>query len=39
MCPACLASAALVVGSVISIGGLNVLAVKFFRSKKKDAKK
>ena len=37
MCPACLASAALLLGSVISIGGLNVLAVKVFRSKKKDA--
>ena len=34
MCPACLASAALMVGSVISTGGLTALVVKIFRSKK-----
>lgn len=35
MCPACMASAALMVGSVISTGGLAALVVKIFRSKKR----
>ena len=34
MCPACIASAALMVGSVISTGGLTALVVKILRSKK-----
>ena len=34
MCPACMASAALMVGSVISTGGLTALVVRVFRSKK-----
>ena len=34
MCPACMASAAVVAGSVMSTGGLTALAVKVFRSKK-----
>jgi hypothetical protein len=34
MCPACMASAALLVGSVLSTGGLTALAVKIARSKK-----
>ena len=34
MCPACIASAALMVGSVVSTGGLTVLFAKIFRSKK-----
>lgn len=34
MCPACLASAALVAGSVTTTGGLTALAVKIFRSRK-----
>jgi len=34
MCPACMASAALVAGSVVSTGGLTALAVKVFRPKK-----
>jgi hypothetical protein len=38
MCPACLASAALMVGSVVSTGGLTALAVKIFRSKKQAKK-
>jgi len=33
MCPACLASAAMMIGSVISTGGVTVLAVKLFRRK------
>lgn len=34
MCPACLGSAALMAGSVISTGGVSLLAVKIFRRKK-----
>lgn len=34
MCPACLANAALVVGSVMSTGGIAALVAKVFRSKK-----
>ena len=34
MCPACMASAAVMAGSVISTGGLTALGVKIFRSKK-----
>lgn len=33
MCPACLASAAMMVGSVVSAGGVTVLAVRVFRRK------
>jgi hypothetical protein len=36
MCPACMASAAMLVGSVVSTGGLAALAVKIFRLKKSD---
>ncbi len=36
MCPACFASAALVVGGVISTGGLTAVAVKVFRKKKSE---
>ena len=35
MCPACMASAAVMAGSAISTGGLTALGVKIFRSKKK----
>ena len=35
MCPACMASAAVMAGSVISTGGLTALGVKIFRSKNK----
>lgn len=34
MCPACMASAALMAGSVISTGGMAALAVKIVRGKK-----
>jgi hypothetical protein len=34
MCPACMASAALVAGSVMSTGGVAALAVKMVRGKK-----
>jgi hypothetical protein len=34
MCPACLASAGVVVGSAVSTGGLTALVVKVFRKKK-----
>lgn len=34
MCPACLANAALVAGSVMSTGGVAALVAKVFRSKK-----
>jgi hypothetical protein len=34
MCPACIASTAMMVGSVFSVGGLTALIVKIFRSKK-----
>jgi hypothetical protein len=33
MCPACMASAALMVAGVMSTGGLTALAAKFIRSK------
>ena len=34
MCPACMASTALMIGSVVSAGGLTALVVRIFRSKK-----
>jgi len=34
MCPACVANAALVAGSVISTGGIGALVAKVVRSKK-----
>ena len=34
MCPACMASAALMAGSVISTGGITALAVRVVRGKK-----
>ena len=34
MCPACVASAGLVVGSVVSTGGLAALVAKVLRKKK-----
>jgi hypothetical protein len=34
MCPACIASATVVVGSAISTGGLTALAMKVLRRKK-----
>ena len=34
MCPACVANAALVVGSVISTGGIGAIVAKVVRSKK-----
>jgi len=34
MCPACMASAGLVVGSVVSSGGVSALLVKVLRKKK-----
>lgn len=36
MCPACLASVALVAGSVISTGGITAIAVQLFRRKKNE---
>lgn len=36
MCPACMASAALMAGSVMSTGGIAVLAVRIVRGKKSD---
>jgi hypothetical protein len=41
MCPACVASAAVVVGSAVSTGGLSALAIKLFhikKTKKSDSK-
>jgi len=35
MCPACMASAALMAGSVMSTGGVAALALKMVRGKKK----
>lgn len=35
MCPACMASAALMAGSVMSTGGVAALALKIVRGKKK----
>jgi len=34
MCPACMASAALIAGSVASTGGVTAMAVKVFRLKR-----
>lgn len=34
MCPACVASAAMVVGSAVSTGGVTALVVKVLRKKK-----
>lgn len=34
MCPACMASAGVVVGSVVSTGGLTALVTKILRKKK-----
>jgi len=34
MCPACIASAGLLVGSAVSTGGLTALVVKVLRKKK-----
>ncbi len=34
MCPACLASAALLLGSVMTAGGVTALTARVFRSKK-----
>ena len=34
MCPACIASAGVVVGSVVSTGGLTALVAKVLRKKK-----
>jgi len=39
MCPACVASAALMAGSVMSTGGIAALAVKMGLSKKNRGKK
>ena len=36
MCPACVASAGVVVGSVVSTGGLTALVVKILRKKKSE---
>jgi len=36
MCPACLASAGVVAGSVVSSGGLTAVLVRIFRKKKTD---
>jgi hypothetical protein len=38
MCPACLASAALLTTSVVSTGGVAAVAAKLFRKKKAPAK-
>jgi hypothetical protein len=35
MCPVCLATAGLIVGSVVSTGGLTAVVVKILRGKKK----
>ncbi len=34
MCPACIASAGMVMGSVVSTGGVTALVMKVFRKKK-----
>jgi hypothetical protein len=36
MCPACIASAGVVVGSVVSTGGLTALVAKILRKKKRE---
>jgi hypothetical protein len=38
MCPACMASAALMAGSVMSTGGIAAFALKIVRGKKSGAK-
>jgi hypothetical protein len=38
MCPACMASAALMAGSVMSTGGIAAFALKMVRGKKSGAK-
>jgi hypothetical protein len=38
MCPACIASAGMVVGSVVSTGGVTALVMKVLRKKKEDEK-
>ena len=38
MCPACVASAGVVVGSVLSTGGLTALIARVLRKKKKGEK-
>jgi hypothetical protein len=38
MCPVCMASAAVVAGSVVSTGGVTALLVKVLGRKKKDEK-
>jgi hypothetical protein len=38
MCPACMASAGVVVGSVVSSGGLTARVLKVLRKKKKGEK-
>lgn len=37
MCPACMATVAMLVGSVVSTGGLTALVVKIFHSKKRES--
>ena len=37
MCPACMANAALMAGSVMSTGGIAALAVKVVRRKREDS--
>ncbi len=34
MCPACMAGAAWIIGSVVTTGGIGALGAKMFRSKK-----
>lgn len=36
MCPACIASAGMVVGSVVSTGGVTALVMKVLRKKKSE---
>jgi len=36
MCPACIANAGVVVGSVVSTGGLTALVAKILRKKKRE---
>ena len=38
MCPACMATAGLVAGSVVSTGGVTALIVKVLRTKKNEKK-
>jgi hypothetical protein len=39
MCPVCMASAAVVVGSAVSTGGLTALAAKIFHRNRKTEKR